>query len=149
MPDGTTTDIVGHSFDGFPTANSDQFRDLLLAIGRSGPAASKPTALDSFLDTHPVAKTFLTTQKNPASYAGISYFGVNAFKFTNSKGESHFIRYQFIPEEGEELLTAEQMAAKGPNTYRKRLSNVLQKNRSNLRCMRKLQKKVITSKILL
>ena len=45
MPDGTTTDIVGHSFDGFPTANSDQFRDLLLAIGRSGPAASKPTAL--------------------------------------------------------------------------------------------------------
>ena len=114
MPDGTTTDIVGHSFDGFPTANSDQFRDLLLAIGRSGPAVSKPTALDSFLDTHPVAKTFLTTQKNPASFAGISYFGVNAFKFTNSKGESHFIRYQFIPEEGEELLTAEQMAAKAP-----------------------------------
>ncbi len=114
MPDGTTTDIVGHSFDGFPTANSDQFRDLLLAIGRSGPTASKPTALDSFLNTHPIAKTFLTTQKNPASYAGISYFGVNAFKFTNSKGESHFIRYQFIPEGGEELLTPEQMAEKGP-----------------------------------
>ena len=114
MPDGSTTDIVGHSFNGFPTANSDQFRELLLAIGRSGPTASKPTALDSFLDTHPVAKTFLTTQKNPASYAGISYFGVNAFKFTNAKGESHFIRYQFIPADGEELLTAEQMAAKGP-----------------------------------
>lgn len=115
MPDGTTTDIVGHSFDGFPTANSDQFRDLLLAIGRSGPSASTPTALDSFLDAHPVAKTFLTTQKNPVSYAGMSYFGVNAFKFTNSKGESHFIRYQFIPEEGEELLTGEQMAAKRPD----------------------------------
>ena len=115
LPDGMTSDIVGHSFDGFPTSNSDQFRDLLLAIGRSGPSASKPTALDSFLDTRPVAKTFLTTQKNPASYAGITYFGVNAFKFTNSKGESHFIRYQFIPAEGEELLTAEEMAAKGPD----------------------------------
>ncbi|MEO8415631.1 MAG: catalase family peroxidase [Ginsengibacter sp.] len=114
MPDGLTTDIVGHSFDGFPTPNSDQFRELLLAIGRSGSAASKPNALDSFLETHPVAKTFLTSQKNPASYAGINYFGVNAFKFTNKNGVSHFIRYQFIPADGEELLTAEQMAAKGP-----------------------------------
>jgi catalase len=114
MPDDLTTDIVGHSFDGFPTPDSDQFRELLLVIGRSGSTASKPTALDSFLEAHPVAKTFLTTQKNPASYAGISYFGVNAFKFTNKKGVSHFIRYQFIPIDGEELLTAGQMAEKGP-----------------------------------
>lgn len=114
MPDGATTDIVGHSFNGFPTSNSDQFRELLLAIAASGPGASSPTALDRFLDSHPVAKTFLTTQKNPASYAGISYFGVNSFKFTNQQGESHFIRYQFIPVNGEELLTAEQMAKEGP-----------------------------------
>jgi len=26
MKDGANTDIVGHSFDGFPTENSDQFR---------------------------------------------------------------------------------------------------------------------------
>lgn len=114
MPDGSSTDIVGHSFDGFPASNSDQFRELLLAIGASGEGAAKPTALDKFLGSHPVAKTFLTTQKNPASYAGISYFGVNAFKFTNKKGESHFIRYQFIPADGEELLTAEQMAKMDP-----------------------------------
>lgn len=107
MPDGSTTDIVGHSFNGFPTANSDQFRDLLLSIARSGPGASAPTALDSFLSAHPIAKTFLTTQKLPASYATIEYFGVNAFKFTNNKGVSCFIRYQFIPEH-EKLLTHEQ-----------------------------------------
>ncbi len=107
MPDNSTTDIVGHSFNGFPTANSDQFRDLLLSIAHSGESASKPTALDSFLSTHPMAKTFLTTQKLPASYATINYFGVNAFKFTNSNGASHFIRYQFIPEE-EKLLTADE-----------------------------------------
>ncbi len=105
MQDGSTTDIVGHSFNGFPTKNSDQFRDLLLAIAHSGEGASRPTALDSFFSTHPIAKTFLTTQKLPASYATINYFGVNAFKFTNRNGVSHFIRYQFIPEE-EKLLTA-------------------------------------------
>ncbi|MEP6465870.1 MAG: catalase family peroxidase [Parafilimonas sp.] len=104
MNDGSTTDIVGHSFDGFPAKNSDDFRDLLLSISRSGEGAAKPTALDSFFATHPIAKTFLTTQKLPASYATINYFGVNAFKFTNSKGASHFIRYQVVPEE-EKLLS--------------------------------------------
>src|SRR5450631_2904346 len=98
MPDGKTTDIVGQSFNGFPTANSDRFRELLLAIAASGPDAAKPNALDSFLAGHPVAKTFLTTQKLPASYASISYFGVNTFKFTNKTGSSQFIRYQFTPE---------------------------------------------------
>jgi catalase len=115
MADGRTTDIVGHSFNGFPTKNSDEFRDLLLAIAHSGPDAAKPTELDKFLDTHPIAKTFLTTQHTPASFGAIDYFGVNSFKFTNAKGASTFIRYQFIPEAGEELLTKEQAAAKGPD----------------------------------
>jgi catalase len=114
MPDGKTTDIVGHSFNGFPTENTDQFRELLLAIGASGPGSSKPNALDSFLSTHPIAKTFLTTQKLPASYATISYFGVNSFKFTNNSGKSHFIRYQFVPEDGEFLLTTDQFDQAGP-----------------------------------
>jgi len=88
MEDGTSTDIISHSFNGFPTPNSDQFRELLLAISTSGPNATKPTDLDKFLATHPVAKTFLTTQKRPSSYAAISYFGVNSFKFTNKKMHS-------------------------------------------------------------
>lgn len=113
IADGRTTDIVGHSFDGFPTSNSDQFRELLLAIASSGANAPKPTDLDKFLGTHPVAKTFLTTQKNPASYAAISYFGVNSFKFTNANGESKIIRYQFIPDGGEQLLSSEQMKNAG------------------------------------
>jgi catalase len=114
MPDGSTTDIVGHSFNGFPTATSDEFRDLLLAIAASGPDAAKPTALDGFLEGHPVAKTFLTTQKTPASYATITYYGVNSFEFTNARGESRYVRYQFVPEGGEQLLTPEQVAKSGP-----------------------------------
>ena len=113
MPDGRSTDIVGHSFNGFPTKNSDEFRELLLAIASSGPGAASPTALDNFLASHPIAKTFLTMQKLPASFASITYFGVNAFKFTNANGVPHFIRYQFIPVTGEELLTPEQYTAAG------------------------------------
>jgi catalase len=115
MVDGRATDIVGHSFNGFPTENSDQFRELLLSIAHSGPDAAKPTELDRFLETHPIAKTFLTTQHTPASFGAITYFGVNSFKLTNAKGVSCFVRYQFIPETGEELLTPEQVATRGPN----------------------------------
>ena len=116
LPDGSTTDIVAHSFNGFPVATTDEFGTLLRAIGTSGPSATPPTPLDQFLATHPIAKTFLTTQKPPSvSYATLSYYGVNAFKFTNKAGESHFIRYQFIPEAGEQFLTEEQLASAGPD----------------------------------
>ncbi|HEX4338293.1 MAG TPA: catalase family peroxidase [Polyangiaceae bacterium] len=115
LPGGSVTDIVGHSFDGFPTSNSDQFRELLLAIGASGPDAAEPTALSRFLEVHPVAKTFLTTQKLPASYATVDYFGVNAFKFTNASGAAHFVRYQFLPVGGEQLLSNAEFTKAGPD----------------------------------
>jgi catalase len=108
MPDNTTTDIISHSFNGFPTATSDEFRELLMAIAGSGPDAAKPTALDKFLATHPIAKTFFTTQHITSSFATINYYGVNSFKFTNKKGASHFIRYQFITEAGEKYITPEE-----------------------------------------
>jgi catalase len=115
LPDGSTTDIVGHSFNGFPTPTSDQFRELLLAIAASGTDAERPTALDKFLQGHPIAKTFLTTQKTPVSFGTISYFGVNAFEFTNHAGVRHYVRYQFIPIAGEHLSTADEAANAGPN----------------------------------
>jgi catalase len=115
LPDGSNTDIVGHSFNGFPTPTTDQFRELLLAIAASGPDAAKPTALDRFLGTHPIAKTFLTTQKTPASFGTIAYFGVNAFELTNRAGERHYVRYQFLPVGGEHLSTADDLAKAGPN----------------------------------
>jgi catalase len=121
MPDGKMTDIVGHSFSGFPVSNSDEFREFLLSVAKSGPDAVKPTALDNYLETHPIAKTFLTTQHTPASYASISYFGVNAFQFTNQKGEEHFVRYQFIPADGEKLISPEQMAKETPDYLQKEI----------------------------
>ena len=84
LPDGSDTDIVTHSFNGFPVPTAEEFVTLLQAIATSGPDAAKPTALDKYFETHPVAKKFLTTQKAvPESYASITYFGVNSFAFTS------------------------------------------------------------------
>jgi catalase len=113
LPGGVTTDIVGHSFNGFPTATSDEFRELLMAIAASGPTVAKPTPVDKFLAAHPIAKTFLTTQKTPASYATLEYFGVNSFKMTNAAGSSKFIRYQVVPEEGAQAISADDASKRG------------------------------------
>lgn len=109
-------DVVTHSFNGFPTATADEFGVLLRAIGSSGPGAAKPTSLDKFLESHPIAKKFLTTQKPPpVSYATTAYFGVNSVAFVNAKGERHFVRYRFVPEAGEHYLDEATRKSMGPN----------------------------------
>lgn len=114
LPDGSTTDVVGHSFNGFPVATAAQFREFLLAVGASPAGAPKPTALDKFLVAHPIAVTFLTTQKPaPASYATLSYFGVNAFRLTAADGKQVYVRYRFVPVAGEASATPETLRANG------------------------------------
>jgi catalase len=114
LPDGSDTDLVAHSYNGFPTAT--EFRDLFLALAASGKDAPKPTPLDKFLEAHPIAKTFLTSEKPaPVSFGTLPYFAVNSFKFTNARGDETFIRYQIVPEAGAQYLTKEQLAAAGPN----------------------------------
>jgi catalase len=114
--DGSETDIVTHSFNGFPTRTSDEFAQLLRALGASGPDVPKPTALDRFLDIHPVAKTFLTAQK-PASmsYATLTYYGVNAFAFVDGQQRRSYVRYRFVPKASEQFLDAAGLRSKGPD----------------------------------
>lgn len=114
LPDGSDSDLIGHSFNGFPVATVDEFRQLLLAIAASGPEAAHPTALEDYFVSHPTAKTFLTTQKGPpVSFATLPYFGVNSFRFTNAQGLSSVGRYQIVPDAGEHLLDAEAAAHAG------------------------------------
>jgi catalase len=128
LPDGSTADVVTHSFNGFPTATTEDFRQLLLTIGVSGAGAAKPTALDTFLGAHPVAKTFLTTQKPPpVSYGTLSYFGVNAFEYTAANGRKAFVRYRFVPQAGEAFVPAADLAGKSPNYLQEELPQRLAK----------------------
>ena len=116
LPDGSKTDLVVLSFNGFPVATAEEFRDFLLAVAASGPDAPKPTAIEKFLAAHPTAKNFVESPKpQPVSYATLPYFGINAFKFTNAKGAVTFGRYQLRPVAGEHYLTQEQLATMEPD----------------------------------
>ena len=115
LADGSETDLVTHSFNGFPTPTTDEFRKFLVALGTSPPNAPHPTPAEQYLGAHPVAKTFLETQKPPpVSYATLPYFGVNTFKFTNAKGVSVYGRYRIVPQAGEHFLTTDQVKLAAP-----------------------------------
>ncbi len=116
LPDGSKTDLVLLSFNGFPAATAEEFRDFLLAIAASGPDAPKPTAIEKFLGAHPAAKAFAEAPKPPpVSYATLAYFGINTFKFTNAGGVVTFGRYQLLPISGQKFLTKEQVSKMGPD----------------------------------
>ncbi|HEY9715414.1 MAG TPA: catalase, partial [Chroococcales cyanobacterium] len=100
------TDIVGHSENGFPVRNGEDFLEFALALAESGAGAAKPTRFDRFLEKHPETAHFVSQPKYiPLSYATESYFAVTAFKFTNQNGDTRYGRFQIRPENGNEYFS--------------------------------------------
>jgi catalase len=127
LPDGSSTDLVTHSFNGFPAATGEEMRQFFIAVISSGPDVSSPTPLDKFLETHPAAKRFVTSlDPPPVSYATLAYFGVNSFRFTNADEKVTFGRYQIIPRAGKHFLSKDEAAKAAPDyltdELRKRLA---------------------------
>jgi catalase len=112
------TDIVSHSTDGFPTRTGQEFLELLRAIATSGPDVPSPKPVEQFLGSHPAALAFVQAPKPfPSSFARETYFGVTAFVFTNASGQKRYGRYRIQPEEGNDFLSAEQVAALSANYH--------------------------------
>ena len=112
------TDIVSHSTDGFPVRTGEEFLEFLKALASSDPTKASdpanPSPIEKFLGSHPAALKFVQTPKPSASSFGReSYFGVTAFHFTNTAGETRFGRYRIIPAAGNDYLDASAAAAKG------------------------------------
>ncbi|TWB21403.1 catalase [Nitrospirillum amazonense] len=109
LADGTDTDIVAHSVNGFPVATAADF----LAMVQAAAAHDLP----AFLATHPAARAFEALPKPiPASYATLGYFAVNAFRFTNAQGQAILGRYRLVPEAGQAVLAPDE-AARRPADY--------------------------------
>lgn len=117
LPSGEFTDIVTHSFDGFPVATPEDFLSFLQGIAANVATPPDPLPLQAFLATHPRAQHFLEASKQaPNSYAAVEYFGVNSLVFSNGKGEQRIGRYRIEPLVAEAVLT-EQQAAEMPADY--------------------------------
>jgi catalase len=120
------TDIVAHSADGFPVRTAPELLEFFRAIHTSGPDAPHPNPIEKFLGSHPKALAFVQMPKPiPTSFARESYFGVNAFKFIDAAGAGKHVRYRILPDPGNEYLSAEGAAAKGPNFLMEELTQRL------------------------
>jgi catalase len=116
LPDGSETDLVTHSYNGFPAKDPEEFQQFFLAVAGGKPGVPSPTPLEAFQETHPAAKAFLTTRDPPpVSYGTTTYFGVNSFKFINERGAVTIGRYQLIPEAGRHFLSKDESAKAAPN----------------------------------
>ena len=118
---GIDFDIVSNQHPDFIAATSDDFLVFLLAAGAAGKGDKGP--LDAYLSSHPHARQFLASRTYPVSYAQAPYFGINSFKFTNSKGESAFVRYKFVPRAEPKYLKPEERKGLGPNYLQEELAN--------------------------
>ncbi len=113
LGDHVHTDIIAHSYNGFPTKTGEEFLEFIRAVAASGSGALAPPPIAAFLASHPSAKAFAEAQKPiPSSFARQVYFAVTAFKFTSVDGQSRFGRFQFHPEAGTEFLSPEQAKEK-------------------------------------
>ncbi len=84
--------------NGFPARTANEFAEFLEAVGASGPGAVEPKPIATFLANHPVAMEFVQTPKPiPQSFITESFFGVNAYRFTNEAGRVQFGRYRIRP----------------------------------------------------
>lgn len=113
---GRSTDLLTHSYNGFPVSNTDELHDLVLALAANAHGPTFPDVFESFLDSHPAARKFVSEQKTPASFATVPYYGVGSFKFTNAKGRTRHVRYRVVPAAGESFLTHDE-AAKQTHDY--------------------------------
>lgn len=110
------TDIISHSHNGFPVHTAEEFLEFLRAVAASKGATTHPTPVEAFLASHPTALQFVQAPKPiPSSFARESFFGVNAFQFTNQQGVSRFGRYRILPAEGNEHLDEAAAATKTAN----------------------------------
>ena len=86
--------------------------------------------IGAFFKAHPEStrqNAWLTSHPVPASYAGVNYWAVHAFTFTNAKGDTTLIKYKAIPEAGELGLTQDEAKVKGPDFYAPDLKDHLAK----------------------
>lgn len=108
------TDIIAHSYDGFPVRNGEEFVEFLKAAAAAG--AGKREVMGAFLAAHPSAKRFVEAPNPvPSSFTREAFFAGTAFKFTNARGENRYGRFRIRPEAGTEYLAKEVTATKSPN----------------------------------
>ena len=121
LPDGSSTDLIGLSLSRFTNANPADFvemtRRCFKLVDRRTRFRLAGTARYCILHLGSVLPMLEAKRKQPVpSYANCRFNSINAFLWTRGKDPTCFVRYSWLPEEGE--LTLGKAAAKAlPSDY--------------------------------
>jgi catalase len=125
LGNGANSDLVMISAPVFFVKTPALFVEFLQIVG-----SGDKDKLNAFFQAHPEStrqNAFLTSHPVPASYAGVDYWGVHAFTFTNAAGDTKVVKYKAIPAAGELGLSPDEAKAKGPDFYSPELKERLAK----------------------
>ena len=92
-----------------------QFLGFLEARLPGADGKPDPAKIKAFAEANPETTRqgkWLAERPVPASYAGVNYWGVHAFTFTNAKGESKIAKLKLVPTAGEAGLSDDEAKAK-------------------------------------
>lgn len=109
----------------FGTSDPGTFRDMIAAV-KPDPTTGTPDVhrLHEFLTVHPDAfaqSNFVTGTDAPSSYAGSAYFSIHTFRFIDSEGRTRFVRWRFLPQDGETALSVSEPGSPEHDALQERL----------------------------
>lgn len=97
----------------FGAASPKTFLDDIIAK-KPDPATGKPDPekIRAFRASHPDSlpqAEFLAKHNPPVSWANASYFGIHTFRFVNRKNRTTLVRWRFVPQDGEKLMSDQEL----------------------------------------
>lgn len=119
LPGGQIHHITMLNTPMFGAASPKTFLDLMQAQ-RPDPATGRPDPekMKVFKASHPdnlAQADYLANNNPPASYASSAYYGIHTFKFVDENKKVTMVRWRFVPQDGEKLLSNEEMKTVAPN----------------------------------
>lgn len=113
LPDGVLQHMAMLNTPMFGAATPQTFFDDIVAK-KPDPTTGKPNPekIKAFRASHPDSlpqAEFLQKNGPPASWASSAYFGIHTFKFVNRDNKTTLVRWRFVPQDGEKLMSDEEI----------------------------------------
>jgi len=114
LPGGAATDIVAQTIPRFPVRTPEAFIE---SIAATQPGAALAWRLPLFLARHPEALPSLPgtarALRPPLSFATRRYYAIHAFRWIDEEGTARHVRYRWVPDAGEHMLSAREARRRG------------------------------------
>jgi catalase len=118
LDEGSYTDLVALTLPCFPNRNPHDFVEMNGCFKRSGERTRMRLAIVPFVLRHPESFRAITARqliKPVPSYANSRYNALNAFMWINETGDRCYVRYSWLPEEGQVSISQYAASHRAPD----------------------------------